>query len=170
MWAPRCPSCHTTRDARGADVDHLTGHSTAPAWREEPSESDFGSPALARGTHGLVAPFVEGMRIRVTGLPQPIERELWAPLDPHTTGQARACASCHPGDAATYPPAGETTRAGASLLAASDRARVARVGACVRCHERYDDPAWRDPPGSFARLAARAAAPAGDAVHRCKGR
>jgi hypothetical protein len=143
-WAPRCVSCHTDRDSAGKQLDHLTGEETPGAWNETAGGNSFGPPALALDSTGHIAPFVEGMRLKVTGVAPGVARELWAPLDPHTTGKSRACAACHPGDERTYPTQGETTRTGARLLNEGERAKVAKVGECVECHDRYEDPIYAD--------------------------
>jgi hypothetical protein len=157
VWAPRCTECHTTFEAGGRDVDHLAGEARAGHWREVAGGNGFGPPVLAVDGRGLIAPFIEGMRLNVDGLPSTVNRTLWAPLDPHTTGKSRSCASCHPRSAldAVYPRVGETTRPRARLLDAAERARVAAVSACVPCHERWDDPIY----GDFRASAARAVTP-----------
>lgn len=169
QWAPRCTECHTTLDPEGKDFDHLMGVATPGRWIEVAGGNGYGPPLLAVGPRGTVDPFVEGMRFRLDGVgPAPIERTLWAPLDPHTTGPSRACASCHaearPGE--VYPVSGEITRTGARLLDEGERARIARVGRCLGCHARYEDPIYADFAKSAARLAAR---PRDRAARACKG-
>lgn len=143
-WAPRCRSCHTTFVPEGSDVDHLSGKSTPGHWQEQAGKNGFGSPLLALGVRGTIDPFVEGMTMTLSGVgPAPIDRTLWAPLDPHTTGKARSCASCHQ-ELDSYPQKGEPTRVGARLLDEAERARIARVGACIPCHATWEDPIWKD--------------------------
>jgi len=117
------------------------------------------------------------MLLRIDGIPQPVERRLWAPLDPHTTRKSRPCASCHSQEALrdTFPAEGETTREKARLLDSNERLRVLRVGKCVTCHDRYEDPVYAGFEQSMSRLRrardrAAPAADAGDAVTRCKAR
>ncbi|TAK18392.1 MAG: hypothetical protein EPO40_37050 [Myxococcaceae bacterium] len=158
VWTPRCGSCHTTYDPAGRDVDHLTNAPRPGAWREVAGANGFGPPVLLVNGAGRIAPFTEGMTLTIDGLPRPVQRVLWAPLDPHTTGPARACASCHPDGPldAVYPAAGETTRPRARTLDADERRRVAAVGRCVPCHGRYDDAVYRDFAASVGRASDRA--------------
>jgi hypothetical protein len=182
-WAPRCTSCHTSYRADGRQVDHLTGQETRGEWLERAGGNGMGPPLLAWGPRGEIAPFVEGMTLRIDGLARPVERILWAPLDPHTTGSARPCASCHPAGRVedVAPEKGETTRIGAHLLAREERARIARVGACVSCHGSYEDPIYLDFTVSVDRVAAlrrdksavghgdAGAEPGESALRRCTG-
>ncbi|MFO0754942.1 MAG: hypothetical protein U0359_00505 [Byssovorax sp.] len=143
-WAPRCTSCHTVFDPAGEDVDHLSGMATPGRWIEVAGGNGFGPPLLAVGPRGTIATFIEGMSLRldgIAGLGDPYERTLFAPLDPHTTGKARPCSSCHGADAidAVLPIRGETTRTSARLLDPGERAAVAEVGRCLSCHAGYDD-------------------------------
>ncbi len=69
-----------------------------------------------------------------------------------------------------YPSAGETTRVGARLLTAEERDPIRRVGSCVACHEKYEDPVFVDFRRSLERLRGREKAPATDAVRSCEGR
>lgn len=145
VWTPRCASCHTAFDPSGRDVDHLTGAPREGAWREVAGANGYGPPVLMVSGANRVAPFTEGMTLTLDGVARTIERRLWAPLDPHTTGPSRACASCHPdGPLDAVYPTGETTRPRARALDRRERERVSTVGRCVRCHARYDDPIYRD--------------------------
>lgn len=165
-WAPRCTSCHTRLEPKEQAIDHLSGKPVMGRWSEVAGGNGYGPPLLAVGPTGRIEPFVEGMRLRIegagparTGSTDSIERTLFAPLDPHTTGKARACASCH-APARTedvYPLAGETTRTSARLLDAAERGRVLRVGRCIGCHARYEDPVFADFAESARRVAARTA-------------
>jgi hypothetical protein len=172
-WAPRCTSCHTRFDLSGSDVDHATGRVTRGRWIETAGGNGYGPPVLAIGPRGTIGPFVEGMHLTLENVTAaPIERTLWAPLEPHTTGRSRACPSCHAPAVidAVAPGSGEVTRsAPARLLDDEERARMARVGACIECHPRYEDPVWRDFASSRARLETpRAKRAPGDRVARCK--
>jgi hypothetical protein len=165
-WAPRCTSCHTRFDPRGEAVDHLSGANVTGRWIEEAGGNGFGPPLLAVGPRGRIEPFIEGMRMRIDGAGgRPIERTLFAPIDPHTTAKSRACASCHaPAKLEdVYPLAGETTRTGARLLDEGERVRVAQVGRCLGCHAKYEDPIYVDFLASVTRLAKHDAG-------RCTGR
>ncbi|MBI2391888.1 MAG: hypothetical protein HYV09_20020 [Deltaproteobacteria bacterium] len=156
-WAPRCRACHTTFEPEGTDVDHLSGEVTKGHWTERAGGNGFGPPLLAIGPRGAIEPFVEGMRLTIAGegIPAdaaPIDRALFAPLDPHTTARSRTCASCHLRVDETYPKVGETTRVGARLLDDAERARVARVGDCLACHGAWDDPIYRSFGESLGRV------------------
>jgi len=154
-WAPRCGACHTSFDAKGSDVDHLSGQVTSGRWVERAGGNGYGPPLLALGPRGRIEPFVEGMKATfVTSLE--VSRTLYAPLDPHTTGKARTCASCH-AETASYPSSGEVTRLGARLLDEAERARIARVGGCLPCHAGYDDRIYADFSASLARRTPRCA-------------
>lgn len=154
QWAPRCPSCHTRFDPRATQFDHLAGAETPGAWTEMPFTSRAAEPALAVGPRGLIQPFVEGMRLTIEAGGPLIERNMWAPLDAHTTGKSRSCGSCHaPVDASlVYPEAGQTTRTGAKLLDEQQREKLARVGRCITCHSSYDDEIYVDFGASLERL------------------
>ena len=145
-WTPRCGGCHTTFDPAGRDVDHLSGSPRPGAWREVSPSNGYGLPVLLVNGHDRITTFTEGMTLTIDGIARPVERTLWAPLDPHTTGASRPCASCHPSGAleVVYPAVGEATRPRARTLDADERARVAAVGRCVPCHGRYEDPVYRD--------------------------
>ncbi len=164
QWAPRCTECHTTFDAKGEDVDHLLGVATKGRWIERAGGNGFGAPLLALGPRGTIDPFVEGMTLRIDGLDPPIDRALWAPLEPHTTGPSRTCASCHSESAMTevYPGKGEATRSQARLLDAKERAKIAVPGRCIGCHPGYEDRIYKDFAGSIRRLRERS-------VPGCKG-
>lgn len=171
-WAPRCTSCHTRLDPKGDDVDHLLGKPTPGRWIEEAGGNGFGPPLLAIGPRGSIDPFVEGMTFRLEGVPPgPRERTLWAPLEPHTTGASRPCASCHAESAldAVYPRTGETTRSTARLLDEGERRKIARVGRCLACHPGYDDRIYESYAESLRRLATRRQRPADLALARCGG-
>jgi hypothetical protein len=170
VWAPRCTSCHTHLDPTESAIDHLSGKAVIGRWLEDAGGNGYGPPLLAVGPTGRIEPFVEGMRLRIDGATpaspgtargseHAIERTLYAPLDPHTTGKARACASCHAPARAedVYPLTGETTRSTARLLDAAERGRVFRVGRCLGCHARYEDPVFADFTESARRLATHAA-------------
>jgi len=150
-WAPRCRSCHTSFDPQGTDVDHLSGKATPGHWTETAGGNGFGPPLLALGPRGAIEPFVEGMQMTLVVGGTTKERTLFAPLDPHTTGRSRACASCHQKLEETYPTIGELTRLGARLLDPVERARIARVGSCLPCHASYEDEIYVDFAASLSR-------------------
>ncbi len=164
-WAPRCKSCHTRFDPNGSAIDGLSSQPVRGRWEETAGGNGYGPPLLAVGASGRIEPFIEGMLATIENTQQgTVTRTLYAPLDPHTTGKARGCASCHAPASAEepYPTTGRTTRTGARLLDANERARVLRVGRCLECHPGYDDAIYVDFPTSHERVR-RHAAP------RCKG-
>lgn len=166
QWAPRCTTCHTRFDAAGEDVDHLLGVATKGHWIETAGGNGFGPPVLAVGPRGTIDPFVEGMTLTIEGIADwhaqngnpraapSIEKTLWAPLDPHTTGPSRTCASCHLEGTldAVYPKKGDTTRVGARILDADEKAKIGRVGRCIGCHPGYGDRVYTDFGASLRRL------------------
>lgn len=154
-WAPRCKSCHTSFDPAGTDVDHLSGRLTPGHWSEVAGANGYGPPLLAVGPRGTIEPFVEGMRLSLRVGTTTVTRVLYAPLDPHTTGRARSCTSCHQPSEEVYPAEGELTRLDARLLSAEERAKIARVGACLPCHPEYQDPIFRDFSASLGRRTPR---------------
>jgi hypothetical protein len=172
QWAPRCGSCHTRFDGAAQAVDGLSGKTVTGDWIERAGKNGFGPPLLALGPRGRIEPFVEGMKLTIAGTRRgTVTRTLFAPLEPHSTGRARACASCHAPDGpdAAYPASGETTRVGARLLADDERAKILRVGRCLPCHEKYEDAVYRDFAGSIERLR-HAVDTKNDPVRRCRGR
>ncbi|MFO0586639.1 MAG: hypothetical protein U0441_03840 [Polyangiaceae bacterium] len=170
QWAPRCTTCHTRFDPAGEDVDHLLGVATKGHWIETAGGNGFGPPVLAVGPRGTIDPFVEGMTFTLEGVADwhaqagrpraapTIEKTLWAPLDPHTTGPSRTCASCHLEGTldAVYPKTGGTTRVAARLLDADEKARIGRVGRCIGCHPGYGDRVYSDFGDSLKRLREKA--------------
>ncbi len=173
-WAPRCGSCHMRFDADAEAVDHLTGQIVTGAWIETAGQNDFGLPLLALDPGGEIAPFIEGMDLVIENVGgKTLDRTLFAPLEPHTTGAARACRSCHaePDSIEVYPEQGDTTRSQARLLDASERRRVARVGQCLECHSTYEDAIYRDFTQSVQRLGDKLAGHrVSGAVRACLGK
>ncbi len=169
VWAPRCTSCHSSWQPEGTQFDHLSGHETAGEWREDAGGNGFGLPVLALGASGKIVPCVEGMTLRIDGLPKPVEGRFWAPLDPHTTGKSRSCVSCHGSEAeGTMPKEGVLTRVGGRLLSEEERARVLTVGRCLPCHGDYDDLVYQEFGASLARLQSRS--PGDRAALKCRER
>jgi len=145
VWAPRCPTCHTRFEPDGRQYDHVAGRETGGEWIEEPAPFGAGRPLLALRSDGKAGPFVEGMRLRLSGIPRQVEGTFWAPIDAHTTGRSRPCESCHGKSAAEYYPVqGETTRARARLFDTTSVARILAVGECIGCHDKYEDGIWAD--------------------------
>ncbi len=168
-WMPRCTQCHTQYRENDLQYDHIAGKETPGSWHETAGGNGFGPALLAVGPKGKIVPFTEGMTLTVEGVANRVDRVLWAPLDPHTTGASRTCAECHPDrDAsAVYPSEGQTTREGARLLSRSEVETVRQVGRCVACHDGYDDPVYADFEVSVGRLRGRGEARAADRVRWC---
>lgn len=171
-WMPRCTQCHTTYRGNDVQFDHVAGKETPGSWVEKAGGNGFGPALLAIGPRGTIVAFTEGMTLTVEGTGKAIERVLWAPLDPHTTGASRSCAECHPDGDETpiYPLEGQTTREHARLLTSAELTRIRNVGRCVACHDSYDDPVWVDFSMSLERLRRGGEARGADPVARCRGR
>lgn len=138
-WAPRCRSCHTSFEKDGSDVDHLSNQLTPGHWTEVAGQNGFGLPLLAVGQNGKISTFVEGMKMTLNVGDSLIEKTLYAPLDPHTTGKARSCESCHQSIDDTYPQTGEITRPLARILNSEELRKITLVGKCITCHKTYED-------------------------------
>ena len=159
QWTPRCTECHTRLDPQGEDVDHLSGVATKGRWIERAGGNGFGPPLLAVGPRGTIDPFTFGMTLTIEGAGPVIDRALWAPLEPHTTGPSRTCASCHNPASIddVYPSKGTTTRGAARLFDDRERAAITRVGRCIGCHPTYEDRIYEGFATSVRRLRERTA-------------
>jgi hypothetical protein len=135
--APTCPTCHTRFDPQGEQWDFGAGRVEPGAWIETHQGVGPAEPGLAIGADGRIRPAIPGMvgtlDARAAGGSRR-ELKLFSVLDPHNTRrEARTCVDCH-----TRPEVlirGTGTRVGARPFDASERARIARVGACLECHE-----------------------------------
>jgi hypothetical protein len=109
-WAPRCPTCHTTFDARAEAYDWLDEKETRGAWEERAGAFAALPPTLGVRRMGaasgpgreVIETFVPGMIVTIDlpqrdGLPAgAVFRRLYARIEPHTTRrEARSCESCH---------------------------------------------------------------------------
>jgi hypothetical protein len=108
-WAPRCPTCHTSFDARAAAYDWIDDADVKGAWIERSGPFAAAPPTLgvrrvvARGQEReVVDVFVPGMVATIepprsaSGTATPLFRRLYARIEPHTTRRdARSCQSCH---------------------------------------------------------------------------
>jgi hypothetical protein len=132
-WAPICPDCHTRFDPTGEQWEFGEAEITAGAWVETASHFSWGPPGLAVRADGRIAPAIPGMILEIhpTLEAEPIQRRLFATLDPHTTQrQSRSCESCHGESVARFPDASaEGTRSGSRSLDAAEQRRVLRVEA-----------------------------------------
>ncbi|MEN8165845.1 MAG: hypothetical protein ABFR65_00020 [Pseudomonadota bacterium] len=97
QWAPQCYGCHSEYDPAGRQWDHLKQRETAGRWRETRWDVRAELPALGVDGHNLIRPVTPGMIMRIEhpDLDGPLFRRLFAISEPHTTGPARSCDSCH---------------------------------------------------------------------------
>lgn len=134
--APTCPTCHTTFDARVEQWNFGSGRVDAGAWVETTAGMGTQPPGLAVGADGRILPAIPGMVGEIDARPAGGELRrlhLFSVLDPHSTvKQGRTCRSCHLGEGVFLD--GTGTRVGARPLSQEERRRVARVGACLKCH------------------------------------
>ena len=109
-WAPRCPTCHTSFDAKADAFDWIDDADVRGAWKEKagPFAADLPTlgvrrvPADAGTRREVIETFVPGMiltidRNREPGSPADLVfRRLYARVEPHTTRrEVRSCVSCH---------------------------------------------------------------------------
>lgn len=106
-WAPRCPTCHTSFDAKAEAYDWVDDAHVTGAWREEGGPFRAALPTLgvrrASGPGGterqVIETFVPGMVLTIDAGPASGGarfRRLYARVEPHTTRrEARSCESCH---------------------------------------------------------------------------
>jgi hypothetical protein len=97
QWAPQCFGCHMEYDAHGEQWDHVERKVTAGSWSDRRWDVRNALPALGVNADGQIEPFVPGMVMTVLHPAWDEEKfiRVFAPLSPHTTGEARSCESCH---------------------------------------------------------------------------
>lgn len=160
--APWCADCHTEKTS-GEAWDFGVAGTVEGAWVESHA-SPFTArlPALGVDPAGRIRPAIPGMVAELAGR----SVRSYALLDPHTSGPARSCVSCHRDPVALGLGQGELdpatlrfsasardgwttlfpdepgpgTRVGARSLDAEEQRRVLRVGVCLGCHAA--DEAW----------------------------
>ena len=109
-WAPRCPTCHTSFDARAEAYDWVDDEDVRGAWKEKSGPFAAEPPTLgvrrraarAGQLPEVIDTFVPGMVLTI-GKPaaggqaaSTVFRRLYARIEPHTTRlEARSCVSCH---------------------------------------------------------------------------
>jgi hypothetical protein len=109
-WAPRCPTCHTSFDARTEAYDWADDTYVRGAWKEASGPFAAEPPTLgvrrraprSGQSADVIDTFVPGM---ILSIEKPaggghaaatVFRRLYARIEPHTTRtQARSCQSCH---------------------------------------------------------------------------
>ncbi len=96
-WAPQCYGCHLDYTADGQQYDHTEARTTQGRWDSRRSDVRSDPPPLGVRADGRVVPVVPGMILSIThpDWTQPRFGRHFAAIDPHTTGPARSCASCH---------------------------------------------------------------------------
>jgi len=97
QWAPQCFGCHMEFDGDGEQWDHIEQATTPGRWYDKRWDVRNTLPALGVNAEGLIDVFVPGMIMTVAHPSWEDEKfvRLFAPLSPHTTGDARSCESCH---------------------------------------------------------------------------
>lgn len=97
QWAPQCYGCHTEYDPQGIQQDHLLKKQTAGRWKEQRWDVRSGLPPLGVTADNKIKPFVPGMIMTIAHPDwQSMKfKRRFAPSEPHTTGKARSCESCH---------------------------------------------------------------------------
>jgi hypothetical protein len=97
QWAPQCYGCHSQYDPEASQWDHLAQRKTLGRWRETRWDVRAELPPLGVDEHDRIRPVTPGMILSVThpAWDQALFKRLFAPSEPHTTGKARSCESCH---------------------------------------------------------------------------
>jgi len=97
QWAPQCHGCHMDYDPDQVQFDHVAREFTPGSWSDQRWGVHNDAPPMGVDSHGRIVTFVPGM-IRTIDHPDWDEtqfRRYFAPLSPHTIGQARSCEDCH---------------------------------------------------------------------------
>jgi hypothetical protein len=96
-WAPQCYGCHLQYDAKGRQYDHASAKTTPGRWIEQRADIRNGPPPLGVKADGRIGAVVPGMIMHITHPDWPETRFVrrFAAIEPHTTGRARSCDSCH---------------------------------------------------------------------------
>jgi hypothetical protein len=97
QWAPQCYGCHSEYEPDGRQWDHLLQQQTAGRWRETRWDVRAELPALGVDGQDRIRPVTPGMIMQVEhpSWDKPLFRRLFGLSEPHTTGPARSCESCH---------------------------------------------------------------------------
>ncbi len=95
VWAPRCPTCHTTFKADETQWDFSAGKDAPGRWHEQNEGMGVAPPTLGVDAAGRIGPTMPGM-IATLDLTPARSLRLHAAIVPHTTQrEARTCLSCH---------------------------------------------------------------------------
>ncbi|MGD8932216.1 MAG: hypothetical protein PVI52_06585, partial [Chromatiales bacterium] len=97
QWAPQCYGCHSEYQPDGKQWDHLLQQQTAGRWREIRWDVRAELPPLGVDGEGHIRPVTPGMIMQVEhpDWDEPLFKRLFGLSEPHTTGAARSCESCH---------------------------------------------------------------------------
>ena len=97
QWAPQCYGCHLQYDEAGAQYDHADHEITAGIWKERRGDSRNVAPPLGVNADNRIVPVIPGMIMEASHPDWPESRFVrrFQAIEPHTTGPARRCASCH---------------------------------------------------------------------------
>jgi hypothetical protein len=97
QWAPQCYGCHQSYESQGEQWDFAAGRSTPGHWSERRWDTRAELPTLGVDRNDRIVPVVPGMIMTVRHPAWATEKFVrrFAALEPHTTGHARSCSSCH---------------------------------------------------------------------------
>lgn len=97
QWVPQCFGCHMEYDANGRQWDHVERRETDGRWHEKRWDFFNGLGALGVNEDNRIELFIPGMVMTVAHPEWDDEKFLrvFAPISPHTSGEARSCESCH---------------------------------------------------------------------------
>ena len=97
QWAPQCYGCHLEYDAAGEQFDHMDQTITAGEWHATRSNVRNEEPPLGVNDFDRIVPVIPGMIMTVThpDWKNPLFTRRFTATEPHTTGMARDCESCH---------------------------------------------------------------------------
>lgn len=96
-WAPQCYGCHLRYEPQATQYDHQEQRQTPGRWQQQRSDVRNTAPPLGVTAGGRIGVFVPAMIMQLEHPDWPAPRLIrrFATLEPHTTGPARGCASCH---------------------------------------------------------------------------
>jgi hypothetical protein len=97
QWAPQCYGCHMDYDAGLNQFDHMEQKNTAGRWISLRSDVRNTLPPLGVNSANRIVPVLPGMIMTATHplWPKTLFKRRFQSIEPHTTGAARSCASCH---------------------------------------------------------------------------
>jgi hypothetical protein len=97
QWAPQCYGCHSQYDPAGRQWDHLLQRETPGRWQESRWDVRAELPSLGVDPQNRIRPVTPGMIMQIEhpAWDKPLFKRLFALSEPHTTGTARSCESCH---------------------------------------------------------------------------